>query len=431
MARLDYRQKTKLKIWLLAILLILSVCILSACNNSSGTIDINNIDAQSSNALTVFIRNSLIKLNDKIGNFGWTVVVFTIILRLVLSPLDIWQKIVGRKNSKAMKRMKPELEALNEKFKDDKQRLQQETQALYKREKYSMLGSCLPMILTLVVFFLVFAGFRDMVGYQYAKDYQNSRETYYAELYDVRTEKIKDLINSGYEITIKEIKDDGEPIIEITTTDETRKAEIYTKLAEVENIAIDNAQTAVAEQYNSKESRQMRGWIYVKSADKYLINNIFVQDGWKTSVPDYTAITGQSGFATARVVGFTADEYNTVMAKVLGTGGWGKNGKWNGLLLLPILSIVVSFLSQKLTQMAQGTPPPAQGQSQGSMKMMQYMMPVMMGVFALLYSGAFTIYMFVSSLMAILFQLTFNLIAYIIDYSKGEAEPLNFKHKSK
>ena len=431
MARLDYRQKTKLKIWLLAILLILSVCILSACNNSSGTIDINNTDAQSSNALTVFIRNSLIKLNDKIGNFGWTVVVFTIILRLVLSPLDIWQKIVGRKNSKAMKRMKPELEALNEKFKDDKQRLQQETQALYKREKYSMLGSCLPMILTLVVFFLVFAGFRDMVGYQYAKDYQNSRETYYAELYDVRTEKIKDLINSGYEITIKEIKDDGEPIIEITTTDETRKAEIYTKLAEVENIAIDKAQTAVADQYNSKDSRQMRGWIYVKSADKYLINNIFVQDGWKTSVPDYTAITGQSGFATARVVGFTADEYNTVMAKVLGTGGWGKNGKWNGLLLLPILSIVVSFLSQKLTQMAQGTPPPAQGQSQGSMKMMQYMMPVMMGVFALLYSGAFTIYMFVSSLMAILFQLTFNLIAYIIDYSKGEAEPLNFKRKSK
>lgn len=431
MARLDYRQKTKLKIWLLAILLILSVCILSACNNNSGTIDINNIDAQSSNALTVFIRNSLIKLNDKVGNFGWTVVVFTIILRLILSPLDIWQKLVARKNSKAMKRMKPELEALNEKFKDDKQRLQQETQALYKREKYSMLGSCLPMILTLVVFFLVFAGFRDMVGYQYAKDYQNSRETYYAELYDVRTEKINELITAGYEITIKEVKESGEPVIEITTTDETRKAEIYTKLSEIEGVAVDKAQTAVAEQYNSKDARQMRGWIYVKSADKYLINNIFVQDGWKTPVPDYTAITGQSGFATARVVGFTADEYNTIMAKVLGTGGWGKNGKWNGLLLLPILSIAVSFLSQKLTQLAQGTPPPAQGQSQGSMKMMQYMMPILMGVFALLYSGAFTIYMFVSSLMAIFFQLSFNLIAYIVDYSKGEAEPISFKRKSK
>ena len=119
------------------------------------------------------------------------------------------------------------------------------------------------------------------------------------------------------------------------------------------------------------------------------------------------------------------------MGKVVGIGGWGKNGKWNGLLLLPLLSIVVSFLSQKLTQVAQGTPPPQQGQSQGSMKMMQYFMPIMMGVFALLYSGAFTIYMFVSSLMAIFFQLSFNLIAYLVDYSKGEAEPLNFKRKSK
>ena len=431
MARLDYRQKTKLKIWLLAVLLILTVCILSACNNNSGTIDINNVDAQSSNALTAFIRNSLIKLNDKIGNFGWTVVCFTIILRLILSPLDVWQKIVGRKNAKAMKRMKPELEALNEKFKDDKQRLQQETQALYKREKYSMLGSCLPMILTLVVFFLVFAGFRDMVGYQYAKDYETSRNTYYSQYNETNIAGLDQAIADGYEISYI-VREDGSAYVTIdSAVTDVRKAQILERLAQIDGSAIDKAQDAVVERYNSVEARRQRGWIYIKSADKYLINNVFVQDGWKTTVPDYTAITGQSGFATARVVGFTADEYNTIMAKVLGTGGWGKNGKWNGLLILPILSILVSFASQKLTQLAQGTPPPTQGQSQGSMKIMQYMMPIMMGVFALLYSGAFTIYMFVSSLMAILFQLTFNLIAYIIDYSKGEAEPINFKRKSK
>ena len=437
MARLDYRQKTHLKIWLVAILLVLTICILSACNNNSGTYDLSNVDnaseiqSQSSSSLTGFIRNSLIKLNDKIGNFGWTVVCFTIILRLILSPLDIWQKIVGRKNAKAMKRMKPELEALNEKFKDDKQRLQQETQALYKREKYSMLGSCLPMILTLVVFFLVFAGFRDMVGYQYAKDYQTSRDTYYSQYNETNIAGLDQAITDGFEITYV-VKEDGSAVVTIdSSVSEERKAQIIEKLAQIDGVAVDKAQTAVAEQYNSKEARSKRGWIYIKSADKYLINNIFVQDGWKTSVPDYTAITGQSGFATARVVGFTADEYNLIMAKVIGTGGWGKNGKWNGLLILPILSILVSFLSQKLTQLAQGTPPPTQGQSQGSMKIMQYMMPIMMGVFALLYSGAFTIYMFVSSLMAIFFQLTFNLVAYIIDYSKGEAEPINFKRKSK
>ena len=45
---------------------------------------------------------------------------------------------------------------------------------------------------------------------------------------------------------------------------------------------------------------------------------------------------------------------------------------------------------------------------------MQYVMPIMMGVFALFYSGAFALYMFTSSLCAILFQLTFNLIAKLV-----------------
>ena len=63
--------------------------------------------------------------------------------------------------------------------------------------------------------------------------------------------------------------------------------------------------------------------------------------------------------------------------------------------------------------------------------MMQYFMPIMIGVFALLYSGAFTIYMFVSSLMAILFQLTFNIIGYLVDLKRGEAAPISFKSKKK
>ena len=46
---------------------------------------------------------------------------------------------------------------------------------------------------------------------------------------------------------------------------------------------------------------------------------------------------------------------------------------------------------------------------------MQYVMPLMIGVFAIFYSGAFALYMFTSSLCAILFQLTFNLIAKIVD----------------
>ena len=140
MARLDYRHKTFLKIWLLAIVIVLSLILLTACNSNSGTYDLSNVEnvdqitSSASSSLTGFIRKALIGLNDKVGNFGWTVVVFTVILRLILSPLDIWQKIVARKNAKAMQRMKPQLEALQAKYGDDKQRLQMEQQQLYKKE---------------------------------------------------------------------------------------------------------------------------------------------------------------------------------------------------------------------------------------------------------------------------------------------------------
>ena len=103
MARLDYRHKTFIKIWLLAIIIVVSLFVFTACNNNSGTYDLSNVQSvdeiasSSSSSLTGFIRKALIGLNDKVGNFGWTVVVFTIILRLILSPLDIWQKIVARR----------------------------------------------------------------------------------------------------------------------------------------------------------------------------------------------------------------------------------------------------------------------------------------------------------------------------------------------
>ena len=142
-------------------------------------------------------------------------------------------------------------------------------------------------------------------------------------------------------------------------------------------------------------------------------------------MPDFATVTGQSGFATSRLTGITIDEYNQVMGGVLGTGGYGKDGKWNGLLILPVLSIVLSFLSTKIMSKAQGQPPApaskdkekanAQGQS---MKAMQWIMPVMMGVFGLLYSGAFALYMFTSSLVAIIFQLIFSLIGKIVDMKR-------------
>jgi membrane protein insertase Oxa1/YidC/SpoIIIJ len=57
------------------------------------------------------------------------------------------------------------------------------------------------------------------------------------------------------------------------------------------------------------------------------------------------------------------------------------------------------------------------------------MMPIMMGVFGLLYSGAFALYMFTSSLTMILFQLAFNLIGKIVDSARENKSNSHISHR--
>ena len=182
------------------------------------------------------------------------------------------------------------------------------------------------------------------------------------------------------------------------------------------NAAVAKAQQAVYETYFSDASKERRGFLW--------IHNIFVSDNWQDGVPDYLAATGQEGFGMSRITGVMKDEYNLVMGKVIGAdeAGWGKgDASWNGWMLLPALSIALSYLSQKLLTKSQGAPPPsADGKKgadgmQGSMKMMQFLMPIMIGVFSLFYSAAFALYTFTSSLVSIVFQLVFALVGKLLD----------------
>ena len=405
---MSYPRRRKLQIYLIAAMLAILCCILVACNSDNSY----SVAGETVSEPTHFMAKFMIIINNALGggvaSFGWTVVLFTVVLRLILSPLDIWQKVIARKNSKAMERMKPQLEVLQARYADDKQRLQQEQMALYKKEKYSTMGMCLPTIVTFVVFFVVFAGFRQMVGYQFAKDYKECVKTYNASI----AEQIEQNKDKGF------IVDNGDGKYDIDDVAKTEAgAEFYAK-------AKKNAQHAVYEVYYSEDQVTIRSFLWIK--------NIFVSDNWAQAVPDFATVTGQKGMATSKLTGITIDEYNDVMAEVLGTGGYGKDGKWNGLLILPVLSIALSLLSTKLLSGSQAQPPApaqdAQGEGaekakaqQQSMKMMQYVMPIMMGVFALFYSGAFALYMFTSSLCAILFQLTFNLIAKLVDKSREGA----------
>jgi YidC/Oxa1 family membrane protein insertase len=91
-----------------------------------------------------------------ISNYGIVIILLTITVRLVLTPLTISQT----RSMARMQKFQPELQELQKKFKDDKAKLQQETMAFYKKNNVNPLAGCLPLILQLPVFFALFQALR-------------------------------------------------------------------------------------------------------------------------------------------------------------------------------------------------------------------------------------------------------------------------------
>lgn len=102
--------------------------------------------------LVSFVQWLLLGINSFVNNFGVSIILVTIILRLVLLPLQA-------KSMSSMARMKdlqPKLNELKEKYKDKPELLNKATMELYKKEKINPLGGCLPMLIQMPFFIAFF-----------------------------------------------------------------------------------------------------------------------------------------------------------------------------------------------------------------------------------------------------------------------------------
>jgi YidC/Oxa1 family membrane protein insertase len=91
-------------------------------------------------------------INRIVKNFGVSILIITVLVKLLFFPL-------ANKSYEAMAKMKklqPEMEKIRERFKEDKARQQQETMALYQKEKINPLAGCLPMVVQIPVFFALY-----------------------------------------------------------------------------------------------------------------------------------------------------------------------------------------------------------------------------------------------------------------------------------
>ncbi|MGC8202193.1 membrane protein insertase YidC [Aliiroseovarius sp. PTFE2010] len=91
-------------------------------------------------------------LNALIGNMGWAIIGLTLILKAALLPLAYKSYVSMAK----MKELQPEMEKIKERAGDDRAKLQQETMALYKKERVNPAAGCLPLLLQIPIFFSLY-----------------------------------------------------------------------------------------------------------------------------------------------------------------------------------------------------------------------------------------------------------------------------------
>jgi YidC/Oxa1 family membrane protein insertase len=91
-------------------------------------------------------------LHKIVGNWGWSIVLLTVGLKLAFFPLSA----ASYKSMAKMKTVAPRLQQLKERFGDDKQRLNQEMMKLYQTEKINPLGGCLPILVQIPVFIALY-----------------------------------------------------------------------------------------------------------------------------------------------------------------------------------------------------------------------------------------------------------------------------------
>ena len=115
--------------------------------------------------ISQFFANVLKFFNGWTGNFALDVILLTVAFRIVVLPLSIKQT----KSMIAMQKLQPQLKEIQKKYKDDREKMGQEMMKLYKENKVSPLGGCLPLLIQLPILFALFEVLHNTAKYVHFK----------------------------------------------------------------------------------------------------------------------------------------------------------------------------------------------------------------------------------------------------------------------
>ncbi len=327
---------------------------------------------------------NIIKIFE-VGSYAWTIILFTVVLKLVLSPMDFLQRLFTNRQARAQAKLQPQLEKIKKQYGQNQTLLYQKQNELMAKSGVNMKASCITMlvymVLTLTIFITLFNSMRGIAGFKIQNQFNDLRETY-SVTYDGGY--LKDYLNMNDEQVAELYAKTGDERKEYLLTYEQAKVttdltleQIHAKGEEIKAQAQEN----VAERYSEiKDS-----WLWIK--------NIWIAD--KATAPEiqnYSAYVSSTGDKTV-----FEEDYNNVMGKLQSV-----DKSVNGYYILSILVVAVTFLSQWLSKKL-SSPKDKSGatvKQPGAGKFLMILLPFTMLLFTLNSSAIFSIYIITNSIVS-------------------------------
>ena len=398
-----------------------------------------------------------------VGTVGIGIIIFSLCLKLVVLPFDVYQRISMRKQNQKMKEQKERMEKLQKQYANDKQMYNQKLMEMYKENGISMFSSCLPMILSMVIFIVAINAFNAYAQYSAVDNYNQMVGAYQTAIQAYCPDLDDDNVSFGENtIIIKGVGEDDKNAylyyeipnsnaLTAETDKETLHAyineylnnntvkcyvdadkvkngaiwtEIQATLSEnadetatanaIRNYFIGKGQKAVSAYYTAENG--------VGSQTKFLwIKNIWMTDAsYKHPVCDYETFEMEAKREEFRVggddvsyskIGEKTDVYTKTAYDTITGGLTVQKGQANGYFILIALSIGTILLQQFVTMRSQKEQQQfstVDGQGASQQKMMIVMMTGMFAIFSFMYSSAFSIYMITSNIFSLLSTLIIN-----------------------
>lgn len=331
-------------------------------------------------------ENIIFGLNGALGNYAIAIILLTVCIKLLMLPIDYFNRRSSTKMTEVQTKLAPKMAEIKKRYPDPNTQ-NQKMQELYQKEGFNPMGSCLSMILVMVismgVFFTLFASLNNVAAYKITNQYEQLQTAYVQEyVMDKNNLSTQEEFNNYISTSEKGIR---QYIIEISTSEE-----VYANGKNAGLKVVDVANASVKEEY--KQVKESFLWI----------KNVWIADSpTSKSIPDFKT------YASLAKLNLEGEELDTAKAEYVAVmSGLEKSEGVNGFYILAILAGVTAFLYQYLltkkkkqkenfyTQNAQNAQNPA-----GQGKAMLFILPIIMVVFTLSYNSIFALYIIISQLV--------------------------------